>query len=228
MDRIIYSDGEFVVEERDIYPMEDHPVHRVSWYGAVVYCNWLSEANGLTPCYDTITWECDFTKNGYRLPTEAEWERAAAWDGSKHWIYSIVTDTLTGSDRVNWGGMYTNTGNPLGLSASPYTSPVGWFDGVNVGYREVETVDSPSPVGCYDMSGNVFEWCHDRYDNRYYEFSPESNPTGPLIGADRVIRGGGCQVRQMFQRSAYRRGWNPGTTRSGQSYTLGFRLARNN
>ena len=65
------TDSGFIVNERDGYSMANHPVVEVTWYGAAVYCNWLSESQGLTPCYNTNTWECDFTQNGYHLPTEA-------------------------------------------------------------------------------------------------------------------------------------------------------------
>lgn len=144
------------------YSTGPQPAVEVSWVGAAYYCNWLSEMEGLTPVYDpTSAWAANFANNGYRLPTEAQWERAAAWDGSKHWIYGFTSDTLTGNSSANSVDFSLNYADPLGLGVSPFTSPVGWFDGVNLSPNgSVATVHSVSPVGCYDMSGNVWEWCH--------------------------------------------------------------------
>jgi len=173
--------GEFRPIRRDGCSMADHPVVEVTWYGAVAFCNWLSEWMGQEPCYDLVTWErIDPLPNGYRLPTEAEWERAAAWDPAaspSHWIYSFRSDGIDVA-RCNFA-----SANPLGLTLHPLTAPVGYYNGVNVG-----TTDSPSPVGCYDMSGNVEEWCHDWYG--VYPGEAQANPTGPETGTGRVSRGG--------------------------------------
>jgi len=211
--QISYSGGEFWVEERDGYSMEDHPVVEVSWYGAVVYCNWLSEADGLQPCHDTSTWTCDFTKNGYHLPTEAQWERAAAWEsagGGRHWRYGTSSDSISCSSANYCNG--SDCCNPLGLSSYPYTSPLGYYTG------------SASPIGCYDMSGNVWEWCNDWYDSSYYSSSPGSDPTGPASGSYRMLRGGSWSVNDYFLRSANRSGYNPWDT----YYYFGFRVTRDN
>ncbi len=105
----------------------------------------------------------------------------------------------------------------------PYTSPVMWFNGWNVSpYGGVTTVNSPSPVGAYDMSGNVAEWCHDWYLDSYYLGGSMTNPTGPATGWYRVIRGGGWYDFYRKHRTAYRN-WS-GTT-SGSFY-IGFRLAK--
>jgi formylglycine-generating enzyme required for sulfatase activity len=228
---IQFSGGVFSAETRTglpgttTYSMADHPVVMISWYGAVAYCNWLSEIQGLTPVYNTGTWTANFANNGYRLPTEAQWERAAAWDGSKHWIYGFTSDTLTGKDRANCYDSNPNCVNPLGLTGYPYTSSVGWFDGVNVSPNgSVSTVDSPSPVGCYDMSGNVFEWCHDWYDGNYYTTGgpPWDDPAGPGSGTDRVLRGGSWHDNPEYCRSASRSYATP----DDRSDAFGFRVVR--
>jgi formylglycine-generating enzyme required for sulfatase activity len=226
--QISYSGGAFSSETRDSFPMAAHPVVEVSWYGAVGFCNWLSEMEGLTPCYDLSTWALTVPyPNGYRLSTEAEWERAAAWDDSKHWIYGMASDTLTGKDRCNYNDSSPNWVNPLGLSAFPYTSPVGWFDGVNVSPNgSVSTLDSPSPMGCDDMSGNVWQWCQDWYDVSYYTSGgpPWIDPTGPSSSpsSSRVGRGGSWNSSSSACRSANRTAFTPEDT----SHAIGFRVSR--
>jgi formylglycine-generating enzyme required for sulfatase activity len=205
------------------YSMGTHPVQSVSWFGAVAFCNWLSEMEGLTPVYDTATWEANFANNGYHLPTEAQWERAAAWDGTKHWIYGFTSDTLTGKNRANYYDSTPNFVNPLGLTDYVYTSPVGWFNGVNVSPNgNIATTNSVSPVGAYDMSGNVWEWCHDWYLNTYYSTSPGTDPPGAASGSGRVIRGGSRDSNPYRCRSAQRNFYSP----VNASNNLGFRLAR--
>lgn len=205
--QISWNGSQFVVENRDGYSMDEHPVVNVSWYGAAVFCNWLSEREGLQPCYNTSTWSCDFSQDAYHLPTEAQWERAAAWNGSYHYRYGNGSDSIDCSDAN-----YYETGycNPLGLSDSPYTSPVGYFAGAT------------SPVGCYDMSGNAWEWCHDRYDSVYYSSSPETDPTGAASGSYRALRGGSWFSYSESCRSAYR-----GFYFMAYAYDdIGFRLAK--
>jgi formylglycine-generating enzyme required for sulfatase activity len=202
--QIGYSDGQFVVESRDGHPMAVHPVVEVSWFGAAAYCNWLSERQGLQPCYDTSTWACDFSKNGYHLPTEAQWERAAAWSGSSHSRYGNGSDTLSPSNATYYSS------NPLGLSTYPYTSPVGYHNGAS------------SPAGCYDMSGNVWEWCHDWYGGGYYGGSRGTDPEGPDSGSRRVRRGGSWDFYEYNCRSAFRYYGGPSNTYD----SVGFRIAR--
>ena len=96
--QISWNGSQFVVENRDGYSMDEHPVVNVSWYGAAVFCNCLSEREGLQPCYNTSTWSCDFSQDGYHLPTEAQWERAAAWNGSYHYRYGNGSDSIDCSD----------------------------------------------------------------------------------------------------------------------------------
>lgn len=230
---IEYASGAFTPEIRTgqggaSFSMATHPVEMVSWYGAVAFCNWLSQMKGLSPAYDgtwdlidadSVTPGLQFA-DGYRLPTEAEWERAAAWDGSKHWIYGLVSDTLSGAARCNYTSS-SGRANPLGLTVFPYTSPAGWFDGVNVSPNgSVQTVDSPSPVGAYDMSGNVREWCHDWRGP--YTSAPQTNPTGPASGTLRTLRDGSWFGLRRWCRSAWREGGNP----TSAFNFAGFRVAR--
>jgi formylglycine-generating enzyme required for sulfatase activity len=206
------------------YSLAAHPVVRVTWFGAALFCNWQSERDGLQSVYNTSDWSADFSKNGYHLPTEAQWERAAAWDGAKHWRYGIISDELSGGARANYLNGASHV-NPLGLSAFPgvYTAPVGWFDGVNISPNGgVQTLDSPGPVGAYDLCGNVWEWCHDRYGALYYESSPASDPTGPASGTNRVLRGGAWSSTLADLRAGRRTFNTPGVNAN----TFGFRLAR--
>jgi len=140
----------------------NYPVYYVSWYDAVAYCNARSAAEGLIPCYsddgDDIT--CDWNANGYRLPTEAEWEYAARGGQSStgDWHYS-------GSDYIGDVAVYNDT---IG------SSPVG--------------TKNPNDLNIYDMSGNVWEWCWDWYGN--YSSTDQTNPQGAASGSFRVLRGG--------------------------------------
>ncbi len=226
-----YKDDTFTFEFRSTdretsEPLVNHPVYLVSWYGAVAYCNWLSEKRGYTSAYDLSTWELldndtlapgtQFT-DGYRLPTEAEWERAAGWGGLFHYTYSYQGFTIGGT-LCN----YTDL-NQTGLTTIPTTTPVGFFNGVNtIPGSELLTSNAVSPVGAYDMSGNLFEWCHDRYDSGYYEISPTENPLGPESSSSRVVRGGSWNVPASLCRSAFRFNQPPDFT---VNY-VGIRLAR--
>jgi formylglycine-generating enzyme required for sulfatase activity len=223
--QISYSGDSFTWKYRDTYSMENHPVVEVSWYGAVAFCNWLSEMEGKTPAYNLSTWDLfNKTEGGYRLPTEAEWERAAAWDGSKHWIYGYTNDYGNNRNRYNHYDDLGGTGivNPLGLLSGPYTSPVGWFNGVNISPNGIiQTINSSSPVGCYDMSGNVWEWCHDWYSSTYYQGGAMTNPTGPPLASARVVRGGGWLYGAKDCRCANRsRRFQPSST----TRNVGFRV----
>ncbi|MBU1877381.1 MAG: SUMF1/EgtB/PvdO family nonheme iron enzyme, partial [Chloroflexi bacterium] len=136
----------------------------VVWYDAVKFCNWLSEQEGLTPCYSgkgRFT-ECDFSANGYRLPTEAEWEYAARGGHlSQGFEYA-------GSDDVD---------------------RVAWYNGNSAAQIQPVGQKQPNELGLYDMSGNAWEWCGDWYSDTYYASSPASDPRGPLSGTERVRRG---------------------------------------
>lgn len=178
---------------------ETHPLVEVSWYGAFAYCNWLSARDGFETCYDLSSWKCDFSKNGYRLPTEAEWEYAAR-GGLRYYMYPWGNE-VDGS-RANWWG----SADPYEAGSRPWTAPVGCYQ--SNGY------------GLYDMTGNAMELCNDWWRSDYYSISPYSNPRGPETGLTRVIRGGAWGLPPYMCRVAFRDRGLP----TAQFYCTGFRL----
>ncbi|KPK72762.1 MAG: hypothetical protein AMJ79_15515 [Phycisphaerae bacterium SM23_30] len=200
----------------------NHPVVAVSWFGAAAYCNWRSQQEGFDTCYNLSTWECDFDKAGYRLPTEAEWEYAARGGlaGKRYPCGDAII-----ANQVN----YVTSGDPYDTGGQPWTTPVGFYDGSLRTKSQFnwpgsadsyQTTNGQNGFGLHDMAGNVWEWCNDWYDKTYYSASPYSNPTGPASGLYRHIRGGNCSGTEYNCRVACRDYYTP-TVRDN---ITGFRL----
>ena len=189
----------------------NHPVQQINWYDMVKWCNARSEKEGRTPAYYTsagqttvyrsgqlnLTNECVKWNSGYRLPTEAEWEKAARGGVSGQrfpWAETNITHSLA--------NYYSSTNDAYDVNPTkgyhptfndgvyPYTSPVGYF--------------AANGYGLYDMAGNVSEWCWDIYWGTYYSSSPGTDPRGPATGSGRVVRGGSWDDRAGYCRTAYR------------------------
>ena len=144
---------------------DKRPAMIVSWLDAVAYCNWLSKQEKLQPCYVINERDVKWldTANGYRLPTEAEWEYAAR-GGTK-----AKGTAHAGGDKLEAVAWYV-------ANSEDKTQPVGQ--------------KQSNELGLYDMNGNVWEWVWDIYDGNYYKTSPADNPKGPAEGPYRVTRGG--------------------------------------
>jgi len=167
--KIVYEGGQY--RSRNGY--EDHPVTSVSWYGAQAYCRWA----------------------GKRLPTEAEWEKAARGTDGRIWPWGNDWD----EDKMN----SSDTG-------PGHTTAVGSYP------------NGASPYGCMDMAGNAWEWVADRYQRDYYQTAPNRNPKGPTNqGISRVVRGGSWALLQGLCRCAGRFEFLPWVRKDD----LGFRCA---
>jgi sulfatase modifying factor 1 len=195
-----------------------YPCVEVSWYGAAAYCNYRSEIEGRTPCYNLGDWSCNWSADGYRLPTEAEWEKTArgGLTGQRFpWGANINHDY---ANCRACGSCYPYDTSPYTAltyhpdyddDGPPFTSPVGSFDANN--------------YGLYDMAGNVLEWCWDWYGYGYYASFPIGSwpvdPRGPSSGSSRVGRGGRCDSTPDRCRVADRIGTAPDYSDGG----IGFR-----
>ena len=175
------------------------PAEQQTWIDAIRFCNLRSYLEGLELCYDEETLACDFSADGYRLPTEAEWEYAC---------------------RAGEAGRYSFGDDPRELRR------FAWFAS-DSGHRThpVGTRQS-NPWGLYDMHGNVAEWCHDYYAGDYYRESPARNPRGPEQGDLRVVRGGAWNSLADGCRSGSRRGSASVDDGCLVSDAIGFRCVR--
>jgi formylglycine-generating enzyme required for sulfatase activity len=180
------------------------PVERVRWREAKQYCNERSLLEGLKPCYNekTMDWDCDYSANGYRLPTEAEWEFACR----------------AGTDA------------PFDFGMADKLRPYAWFK-ENAGQKTHPVGQKkPNRWGLHDLYGNVSEWCEDVYSATYYRESPTLDPRGPPNpGRDvkRVIRGGSWRASADLCRARARQGEKTGDSDACFSTDYcGFRCVR--
>jgi formylglycine-generating enzyme required for sulfatase activity len=220
--------GKYLVTQKEYYEVmgippgrfEDSnlPMEKVSWYYAVEFCNLLSQREGLTPAYtidksisdpnntniyDKVKWLVTLNQNanGYRLPTEAEWEYACRAGTTT----PFSTGNNINTNQANYNGNYPYNNYAKGIYRDK-TTAVGSF--------------APNPWGLYDMHGNLWEWCWDWYGS--YASGSQTNPSGPVSGTGRVIRGGEAGSGGQYLRSAYRKQYP-----SDSGYGIGFRLVRN-
>lgn len=179
---------------------DQNPVEQLRWSDAVRFCNKRSEAEGRKPCYDLNTLKCDFQADGYRLPTEAEWEFACR-AGTKTAFF------------------FGESPSKLGEYA--------WFDKNSGGHPRPVGQKQPNPLGLYDMVGNVWQWCNDFYKVDYYAESPKVDPKGPDQGQNKVLRGGAWRFSAENCRSGYRYNESPGYSDVCFGYDIyGFRCVR--
>ncbi len=184
-------------------PGARRPVESVSWWDAVRFCNALSRREGRTPAYrlDDIHWERG--ADGYRLPTEAEWEYACRAGTTTVFHYGDDLDSY----KANFNGLIYAAYGKAG--AGPF-------------FRSTVRVGDypPNAWGLYDMHGNVQEWVADWYAADYYGNSPKEDPPGPAAGIERVLRGGGWPNSGKALRSAVRNKLAP----DEKHYSAGFRV----
>ncbi|MDZ4200152.1 MAG: SUMF1/EgtB/PvdO family nonheme iron enzyme [Kiritimatiellia bacterium] len=175
------------------------PVEQVRWHEAAEYCNARSRAEGLPPCYDETTWACNDEVDGYRLPTEAEWEYAARAGTGTAYFYGA---RASAGDAFVWAQE-------------------------NAGRTTQEHPKRANPRGLSDMLGNLWEWCNDIYDPEIYATGPATDPRGATEGDRRVLRGGAWNMPMADCRPAARRPDDPANADICAGYdTYGFRAVR--
>ncbi len=206
---IIFENGQFRCREASLL---HHPVKEVSWYGAVAYCDWLSLYRGLERAYDHETWICGYTHPsnaaGFRLPTEAEWERACRAGNSTAYARGVDIESM---DDICF----------VVCNADTCLEDLAWFDEDARGWSHEVAQLLPNELGLYDMQGNVEEWCNDwSMDTYYVDQSPPHSPPGPLFGENRIIRGGYFFSPLEDVRSASRSSADP----SNAANNIGFRV----
>ena len=232
--RIGFSNGLFFVKSG----MENFPCAEVSWYGAQAYCNYRSDMEGLSRSLNFTNWACSFTNNGYRLPTEAEWEKAARGGlVGHHFPWPSV-----GGDYTNYispsAANYLDSGDPFGAGDAPNNlsvTPVGYYNGnqvvTNATGQRLPGTDVANGYGLYDMAGNLYEWCWDWGDLFWYQnpHATDADTAGPPVASTnylndvtRIMRGGSGEEDPIELRCAARAFNNANDTGNG----IGFRTVR--
>ena len=227
--RLLFTNGLFSVP----VGMANLPITGITWYGAQAYCNYRSDMEGLPRCINFTNWTCDFSQGGYRLPTEAEWEKGARGGLTGHhfpwashggnYLQHITPNQATFSGSIN---PYFNW----------YMTPGGFFNGqlqLKTAWNwpwvgeSLQTADGVNGYGLYDMAGNAWEWCWDYWQGDWYSNPAASSddtrgPVGPVWG--RHIRGGGQGYYEDKMRCAnrYNIPWAP----EWASPVVGFRSVR--
>ena len=200
--KMILSNETFSWRNTGFEQTDDHPVVNVSWNDAAAFCQWLSRKEG----------------KAYRLPTETEWEYVCRAGTKTRYYSGDDPETLAKVGNVADLSLKTEWSKtkfvlpPNAIRASDgyvFTAPIGRF--------------KPNAFGLYDMHGNAYEWCGDRYSAAYYSASPADDPAGPESGSNRVLRGSSWDSGPDFARSAARNDSLP----DFRSLTTGFRVVRN-